>query len=87
MEKGQGKSTVGRRIKIIESLKLNGQVNVAELSESLGVTVVTVRNDLKQLEKKGVLIRARGGAIKVGQSSSDEDYPLSDKQKNISLKN
>ncbi|MBK8088844.1 MAG: DeoR/GlpR transcriptional regulator [Chitinophagaceae bacterium] len=81
MEKGQGKSTVGRRIKIIESLKLNGQVNVAELSESLGVTVVTVRNDLKQLEKKGVLIRARGGAIKVGQSSSDEDYPLSDKQK------
>lgn len=81
MEKGQGKSTVGRRIKIIESLKLNGQVNVAELSESLGVTGVTVRNDLKQLEKKGVLIRARGGAIKVGQSSSDEDYPLSDKQK------
>ena len=36
MEKGEGKSTVSRRIKILESLKTHGQVNVNELSESLG---------------------------------------------------
>ena len=81
MEKGEGKSTVGRRIKILESLKTHGQVNVNELSESLGVTGVTIRNDLAQLEKKRVLIRARGGAIKIEQNFADEDYPLSDKQK------
>jgi len=81
MIKGEGKSTVSRRIKILEALKLNGQVNVNDLSESLGVTGVTIRNDLMQLEKKGVLIRARGGAIKFEQKQSDEDYPLSDKQK------
>lgn len=81
MEKGEGKSTVSRRIKILESLKAHGQVNVNELSESLGVTGVTIRNDLAQLEKKRVLIRARGGAIKMEQNFADEDYPLSDKQK------
>ncbi|HEY6978469.1 MAG TPA: transcriptional repressor AgaR [Chitinophagaceae bacterium] len=81
MNKGEGKSTVSRRIKILESLKTNGQVNVKELSEALGVTGVTIRNDLAQLEKKNILIRARGGAIKVDQKYLDEDYPLSDKQK------
>jgi DeoR family transcriptional regulator of aga operon len=54
---------------------------VNDLSESLGVTGVTIRNDLAQLEKKRVLIRARGGAIKLEQNFADEDYPLSDKQK------
>jgi DeoR family transcriptional regulator, aga operon transcriptional repressor len=81
MEKGEGRSTVSRRIKILESLKAHGQVNVNELSESLGVTGVTIRNDLAQLEKKRVLIRARGGAIKIEHNFADEDYPLSDKQK------
>ncbi len=81
MVKGEGKSTVSRRIKIIESLKSHGQVNVSELSETLGVTGVTIRNDLKQLEKKGVLIRARGGAIRIEQIHAEEDFPLSDKQK------
>ena len=77
MKIGEGKSTVSRRIKILESLKANGQVNVNELSELLGVTGVTIRNDLAQLEKKRVLIKARGGAIKMEQNFADEDYPLS----------
>jgi DeoR family transcriptional regulator of aga operon len=83
MEKGEGRSTVSRRIKILESLKSDGQVNVKQLSEVLGVTGVTIRNDLAQLEKKRVLIRARGGAIRIEQNNTEEDYPLSDKQKNI----
>lgn len=81
MIKGEGKSTVGRRIQIMEALRQDGQVSVAELSEKLGVTGVTIRNDLMQLEKKGVLIRARGGAIRFEQKHTDEDYPISDKQK------
>src|SRR6266576_6989152 len=81
MDKGEGRSTVSRRIKILETLKTHGQVNVNELSEALGVTGVTIRNDLAQLEKKRVLIRARGGAIKLEQNFTEEDHPLSDKQK------
>jgi len=81
MIKGEGKSTVSRRIKIIEQLKANGKVDVKELSTALGVTGVTIRNDLEQLEKKNILIRARGGAIKIEQNNHNEDYPLSDKQK------
>lgn len=65
----------------MESLNAHGQVNVNELSEILGVTGVTIRNDLAQLEKKRVLIRARGGAIKYEHNFAEEDYPLSDKQK------
>jgi DeoR family transcriptional regulator of aga operon len=81
MVKGEGKSTVDRRIRILEQLKLNGQVNVHELSETLDVSGVTIRNDLKQLERKGVLIRARGGALKYEQKLVEEDFPLSDKEK------
>ena len=81
MIKGEGKSTVSRRIKLIEKLKSNGKVDVKELSTALGVTGVTIRNDLEQLEKKNILIRARGGAIKIEQNNHNEDYPLSDKQK------
>lgn len=81
MVKNESKSTVSRRIKIIELLKTHGQVNVKELSESLGVSGVTIRNDLENLERKRVLIRARGGAIKMELSSADGDYSFSDKQK------
>jgi DeoR family transcriptional regulator of aga operon len=81
MNKGEVNSTVSRRIKILETLKSDGQVNVKDLSEALGVTGVTIRNDLAQIEKKNILIRERGGAIKIDQNYLDEDFPLSDKQK------
>ena len=81
MIKGEGKSTVNRRIKILELIRTHGQVNVKELVESLGVTGVTIRNDLANLEKKRVLIRARGGAIRIDQHNMEEDFPLSGKKK------
>jgi DeoR family transcriptional regulator of aga operon len=58
------KSTVQRRTHILEKLESEGQVFVPELSERFKVSEVTIRNDLLQLEKKNMLIRARGGAIK-----------------------
>jgi DeoR family transcriptional regulator of aga operon len=81
MLKGEGKSTVNRRIKILELIKTQGKVDVKELVESLGVTGVTIRNDLANLEKKRVLIRARGGAIRIDPHYDDEDFSLSDKKK------
>jgi len=58
----------------------HGKVYVHELSELFGVSEVTIRNDLDQLEKKNHLIRARGGALKrEGQVSLD--FNLSEKHK------
>ena len=79
------KSTVHRRTKILEKLESDGQVNVTDLSKLFGVSEVTIRNDFLQLEKKNMLIRARGGAIKV--SRVGVDFELSQKQKiNLDLK-
>jgi DeoR family transcriptional regulator, aga operon transcriptional repressor len=81
MDNNTDKSTLSRRIKILEQLNQLGQVNVSNLSKTFGVSEVTIRNDLAQLEKKHMLVRARGGAMKVSQSYVGVDYPLSDKQK------
>jgi len=73
------KSTVQRRVIILDKLDENGQVDVTSLSKELGVTEVTIRNDLARLEQKNMLIRARGGAIKVDRVSAD--FALSDKNR------
>jgi DeoR family transcriptional regulator of aga operon len=74
------RNTVDRREKIMNLLAEHGKVYVHELSELFGVSEVTVRNDLDQLEKKNHLIRARGGALKrEGQVALD--FNLSEKHK------
>lgn len=52
-----------RRGKILERLRREGKVSVAELSESLGATAVTIRSDLTALERDGYLMRVQGGAL------------------------
>ncbi len=47
---------------ILKQLQQRGAVSVAALSEDMGVTMVTVRKDLKALEEQGVLLRSHGGA-------------------------
>ncbi|KIF54332.1 DeoR/GlpR family DNA-binding transcription regulator [Vibrio owensii] len=51
-----------RREHILQALELNGQVLVKEMSSSLGTSEVTLRTDLKALEKEGKLKRFFGGA-------------------------
>ena len=52
-----------RRNEILEYLRSEGKLSVAHLSQALGVTPVTIRNDLAALERDGYLIRMRGGAV------------------------
>ena len=54
-----------RRSKILKQLDLTGKVSVTDLSDLLGVTPVTVRSDLTELEQEGKLLRVQGGAIQV----------------------
>ncbi len=55
--------TQARRERILALLRQNGQVRVAELAKTLGVSQVTVRADLEALEREGRLRRLRGGAV------------------------
>src|SRR5664279_6510033 len=54
---------VSRRKKILEHIKETGEVLVTRLSKEFDVSEVTIRNDLEHLERKNLLVRARGGAI------------------------
>lgn len=67
-----------RRNAILDMLKHDGKVYVTQLSESLGVTPVTVRSDLDALERDGYLIRMNGGAVYSKRSTEKSEYvPIS----------
>jgi DeoR family transcriptional regulator of aga operon len=48
---------------IRRAIEIDGRISIAELRERLGVSEVTIREDLKHLERRGVLTRVRGGAV------------------------
>lgn len=49
-----GIDTVRRREQIIDRLCLEGSVRVEQLRHHFGVSSVTIRNDLRYLEQRGV---------------------------------
>lgn len=63
MAAGEKLKIDARRKKILDILARDGQVRVAQLSEALGTTVVTIRSDLAALERDGLLERMSGGAV------------------------
>jgi len=78
-------SCVDRRTVILKQLEKNDQVNVHELSRQFNVSEVTIRKDLKHFEKKNILIRSRGGAMR--QSLITIDLSIYDRRRqNIKLK-
>ena len=56
-------NAVRRKIKILDLLREHESVEVEQLTQLLGVSKVTVRGDLDDLERKGMLIRTHGGAM------------------------
>lgn len=52
-----------RHPKILETARRTGKVTVEGLAEDLGVTLQTIRRDLKDLAEAGRLERVHGGAI------------------------
>ena len=51
-----------RERSILKVLSERGSLSITPLSRELGVSEVTLRSDLKELEGKGYLVRSRGGA-------------------------
>ncbi len=76
-----------RRQAILEQLNRDGQVFVNELSEKMGITPVTIRNDLDVLAMEGRLARIQGGAIRKIQTadlwSANENTPLQQEKQAI----
>ncbi len=64
-------STVDRRSTILDIINQKGKIHVDELSKVFSVSEVTVRNDLKKLEKDGFLRRTHGGALKANNVAFD----------------
>lgn len=54
-----------RRQALLERLRVSRFATVAQLSAALGVSEVTVRRHLQQLEDQGLVVRTRGGAMVV----------------------
>lgn len=65
---------IERRKKIIEYLNTQRKATVKDLSSVLNVTEVTLRNDLKVLEKEGLIKRVHGGAVLVEQDNPENSF-------------
>ena len=52
-----------RKQKILDLLKENDSVRVTNLARMFDVSEVTIRSDLEDMEKKGLLSRVHGGAV------------------------
>lgn len=54
---------------IMQELLSNGRIEVESLSQQLDVNASTVRRDLEQLERQGMLRRVHGGAVPIDAMS------------------
>lgn len=61
----QGMPPQVRKQKMLQLVNENGSMTVAQLCKHLQVSPATVRNDLTELEKAGVLKRDHGGAMNI----------------------
>ena len=64
----------GRRAGILTEIKHKGFASVEELASKFGVSVITIRRDLDQLESDGFVERTHGGAIYTRHIASESSY-------------
>jgi transcriptional regulator, DeoR family len=75
------RNTQQRRHTIVTLLTEQGQVSVDALSQRFETSEVTIRKDLAELEKNGLLLRRYGGAVPVPQEMVSEQAVIVSKQK------
>jgi len=72
--------TPERRDYILQELKKHGSIRVKDVSDRFNVSEVTIRKDLELFEKKNLLLRVRGGAIRLNYSYMGDDNSITEKQ-------
>ncbi|WHY67668.1 DeoR/GlpR family DNA-binding transcription regulator [Neobacillus sp. SuZ13] len=65
-----------RRNLIIELLTEKGVVTVNDLTSMLNISAATIRSDLNQMEKQGLLLRTHGGAMLKAEETNKETDQL-----------
>jgi DeoR/GlpR family transcriptional regulator of sugar metabolism len=63
-----------RRREILEALRGSGAVTVAEVEARFGVSAVTARRDLDELERRGDLRRTHGGGVLPTTSAHEDSF-------------
>ncbi|MBZ4686605.1 MAG: DeoR family transcriptional regulator, fructose operon transcriptional repressor [Clostridia bacterium] len=63
-----------RRKQILKMLEKKNRIEVSDLSAAFNVSEVTVRRDLKELEKQGLILRTHGGAIQAGSRRFEPSF-------------
>jgi len=61
-----------RRAILMRKLREEGYVQVTELADELGISSATIRRDIIMMEKEGICIRKRGGAVRTAQGVTME---------------
>lgn len=65
-----------RQAHILALLEAQGRVSVSALSARFGVSAVTIRSDLSELERRGELLRTHGGAIPLERDDGELAFGL-----------
>jgi DeoR/GlpR family transcriptional regulator of sugar metabolism len=65
------KTSLHRRLQIVELVRKRGDVSVEELSQAFSVSSVTIRSDLSYLERQRYLVRTFGRARYLPQQAHD----------------
>jgi DeoR/GlpR family transcriptional regulator of sugar metabolism len=63
-----------RRRLIAQRLRQHGSVAVAALEAEFGISPMTARRDLDELERRGIAQRTHGGAVLPGLSSHEDSF-------------
>ena len=73
---GDGRTLLAetRRLAIAEALRANGSIAVADVQTRFGVSPMTARRDLDELERRGVLRRTHGGAVLPTTSAHEDSF-------------
>lgn len=76
-----------REAAILGMLSRQGNVSVTQLSRDLGVSEVTIRKDLTEMESRSLLKRVSGGAVRIWEGSpQDRLFQRVPRVKNLELK-
>lgn len=65
-----------RQEAIATAVQASGRVRVTELSDRAGVSEMTVRRDLEEMEAQGLLLRVHGGAVSTVSRSFEPGFAV-----------
>lgn len=69
-----------RRALILQMLEQQAEVRVTDLSRETGISEVTIRKDLTVLQRRHLLLRTRGGAMRKPVENQNEDTTIDRKR-------